>query len=162
MAGKPTYIAELIREAKAAGRTRYFTGKPCRNGHVAERLVSTRDCVQCSLERTLSHRKAHPEHRKQSDAQYRERHRERVNAASISYYWRNAERLRPVLAQWAKKNPERAKAAQIVWKAANFAKRNAHEAKRRARKLQATPKVGQHRKDRGVLPDSGRSEHADW
>lgn len=30
--------------------TRYFTGKPCVRGHVAERLKSTRRCVQCQRE----------------------------------------------------------------------------------------------------------------
>lgn len=26
---------------------RYFTGKPCKRGHVAERYLSTRGCVEC-------------------------------------------------------------------------------------------------------------------
>lgn len=34
--------------ARALGLQRYFTGKPCRHGHVAERYVSTRICVGCS------------------------------------------------------------------------------------------------------------------
>lgn len=31
---------------------RYFTGKPCCNGHVAERLSSTGSCIECNKERT--------------------------------------------------------------------------------------------------------------
>lgn len=34
-------------EAKKFGLLRYFTGKPCGNGHVAERLVSTKGCLDC-------------------------------------------------------------------------------------------------------------------
>lgn len=34
-------------EAKAAGRTRYFTGMPCYQGHISERFVSSRGCVAC-------------------------------------------------------------------------------------------------------------------
>ena len=30
---------------------RYFTGKPCPNGHVAERYASTRACVACAAEK---------------------------------------------------------------------------------------------------------------
>ena len=30
---------------------RYFTGKPCKRGHVAERYSSTRTCVMCADER---------------------------------------------------------------------------------------------------------------
>ena len=29
------------------GDTRYFTGKPCKNGHVVERTTSNRECVEC-------------------------------------------------------------------------------------------------------------------
>jgi hypothetical protein len=33
--------------ALAANRIRYFTGKPCKNGHVAERYATTGCCTQC-------------------------------------------------------------------------------------------------------------------
>jgi hypothetical protein len=34
-------------EAKAKGLKRYFTGKPCKHGHVAERQVFNATCVEC-------------------------------------------------------------------------------------------------------------------
>lgn len=34
-------------DALAAGKTRYFTGKPCKFGHIAERYVTTANCSQC-------------------------------------------------------------------------------------------------------------------
>jgi hypothetical protein len=39
----PSEAYEIIsrKEAKAAGLTRYFTGKPCKRGHVVERRVDT-------------------------------------------------------------------------------------------------------------------------
>lgn len=40
------------RDALAAGLKRYFTGKPCKNGHVAERHVSGGGCVVCAVERS--------------------------------------------------------------------------------------------------------------
>lgn len=33
--------------AKAQGLKRYRTGRACRNGHVAERYVTSRACVEC-------------------------------------------------------------------------------------------------------------------
>lgn len=44
---------ELIprKQAKAAGIKRYFNGKPCKNGHIAERLVSSCECVLCGNNR---------------------------------------------------------------------------------------------------------------
>ena len=44
----PEIISKL--DAKAAGLTRYFTGVPCSKGHVAERLVSNRNCCKCTRE----------------------------------------------------------------------------------------------------------------
>ena len=35
--------------ADARGLLRYFTGEPCRNGHVAERYVSNGCCIACIL-----------------------------------------------------------------------------------------------------------------
>jgi len=67
--------------AIAAGHPRFFTGKPCKLGHVAERLTVNRQCVECArlLRRTetgraraaRAWRKAHP----------------------ISGVWRSAERI---------------------------------------------------------------------
>src|SRR5882672_8107768 len=34
-------------QAIKAGRTRYFTGCPCPQGHIAERMVSTFGCIAC-------------------------------------------------------------------------------------------------------------------
>lgn len=31
--------------------TRYFTGKPCKHGHIAEKLLSNRTCIECQLKR---------------------------------------------------------------------------------------------------------------
>ena len=58
--------------------TRYFTGKPCKHGHIAEKLLSNRTCVECkrldkikwgsqphvkaaSIARANAHNKANPE-----------------------------------------------------------------------------------------------------
>jgi hypothetical protein len=38
-------------DARATRLKHYFTGNPCKNGHVAKRLVSTRTCTACAAER---------------------------------------------------------------------------------------------------------------
>ena len=45
--------------AIAAGKTRYFTGVPCKHGHVAERFVSTRGCIICHKANTKAYVAAH-------------------------------------------------------------------------------------------------------
>jgi hypothetical protein len=48
--GHQPALGEIVSrdEAKARGLTRYFTNVPCINGHVCQRYVSSRDCVECS------------------------------------------------------------------------------------------------------------------
>jgi hypothetical protein len=42
-------------EAQAHGFAHFFTGKPCKHGHVAARYVSTTQCVACQLEHARRH-----------------------------------------------------------------------------------------------------------
>lgn len=35
-------------EAAASGLSRFYTGQPCKSGHLAERFVSNRQCVACN------------------------------------------------------------------------------------------------------------------
>ena len=48
-------------EARALGLKHFFTGEPCKHGHVAERDVNSRECMECSRERTRKRRAADPE-----------------------------------------------------------------------------------------------------
>lgn len=43
-------------EAAKSGLNRYCTGKPCVNGHHAERYVLNGTCVQCALDSANRHR----------------------------------------------------------------------------------------------------------
>lgn len=40
-------LATTPTEARALGVLRYFTGRPCKHGHLSERLASTRGCCEC-------------------------------------------------------------------------------------------------------------------
>jgi hypothetical protein len=48
------------KDAAAQGIKRYFTGKPCLRGHVAERRVVSRDCVLCRDQRKLHSEQTQP------------------------------------------------------------------------------------------------------
>jgi hypothetical protein len=37
-------------DALVIGATQYFTGKPCKNGHIAPRQVSNFRCIECRKE----------------------------------------------------------------------------------------------------------------
>ena len=88
-------------EARARGLKRFFNGRPCANGHVAERRVGNGYCVRCSVERTAKWRRDNPERAKAQtirayvSKQDEVRERSRVWAAS------NADRRREISKKWA-------------------------------------------------------------
>jgi hypothetical protein len=59
-----------IREAESAGLTHYFTGKPCKHGHIALRYVSTWRCVPCTVDRVVDWQHKNPEKKKAKQARY--------------------------------------------------------------------------------------------
>lgn len=92
-------------EAKREGLKRYFTGKPCKQGHVTPRYTQSTGCVGCNDHYRLSNpgkmrdrirawAKANPEKRKSSVERYR-----RNNPGAM------AEACR----RWRKKYPEKLK-----------------------------------------------------
>lgn len=77
-------------DAKAQGLTHYFTGKPCKHGHVAQRYVTKSTCVECtkaSGQRREVARKAKGDPRRYSE-ESRKVNRER----SRRWYQANKER----------------------------------------------------------------------
>lgn len=48
-------------EARRRGLKRYFTGEPCKRGHVAERQVANGACLRCKVEIEMACRDRDPE-----------------------------------------------------------------------------------------------------
>lgn len=92
--------------ARELGLSRYFTGKPCKHGHVAERYSATRICLKCSE----MHRKA----RVGNDLDAR---RAKWAALPKSDEFREKERARARL--WREKNLDRARAASRAYQQKN-------------------------------------------
>jgi len=110
--------------AKAEGRTRYFTGLPCVNNHIAERLTSNGSCIVCTNER----------HKK-----YKSENSDAIKKKGRDLYAANREKRSKMASEYRKRNPEAAKESQKKWGLANRPKRTAAENARRAAKNQATP-----------------------
>lgn len=47
-------IVTLRAEARAVNAARYFTGKPCKRGHVAERFTASKTCSTCEANKRAS------------------------------------------------------------------------------------------------------------
>lgn len=109
------YSGELVsrKDAKAAGLTRYFTGKPCPHGHVSQRMTSGTACVECLRQRRLVNpdanyatvkawREQNPEKWAAQSKRYRIKHPDKQRVISKRYRAKHGERLRPLEAAAAR------------------------------------------------------------
>lgn len=117
-------------EAKQSNFMHYFTGRPCKNGHVALRNAKDRSCLECCKEKRKKKYALNPE-------KFRKIRKE--------YYLKNQDKEKATAkvrsAEWRKKNKghEGTKEAKRKWKLNNVAKVRADTIKRRAAKLNRTP-----------------------
>lgn len=75
---------------------RYFTGKMCRNGHVAERLTCNSDCLECLAARSRHQRANAPERKAATNARYYSKNKELVLSINASWRANNITRMRSI------------------------------------------------------------------
>ncbi|MBD9542914.1 HNH endonuclease [Ensifer sp. ENS04] len=155
-------LPRTLAEAKQAGETRYFTGKPCKHGHVAPRITSNRRCSECSrLARSKwgEENEAHvKEYRKRYYAQnseeilsnwadwYEENREEQLKKKSARYH-ENRDDALTYAAQYRAEHPDKVKASSAKWRAENPDKQKAgwdrwyaENGKERDAKRRSTPR----------------------
>lgn len=112
-------------EAKEVGSKHYFTGEPCKYGHVAARRVDDCKCVECCKDRARKWRAANPERlreqgrlwraanperRKQTDKEWRAANPEKANAPKRKWTENNAELAASLVREWEARNPDKKRA----------------------------------------------------
>ena len=117
------------KEALQLGEKYYFTGNPCKNGHISKRLVSGRQCTECAIINATAWRKENPE---------------RFRAAVKKSYYKNYENEIKRAAIYRTINRDKCILANKNYRAANphkYAIMNRYNvSKRLTAKLQRTPK----------------------
>lgn len=94
-------------DAKTAGLKRFYTGQPCRFGHVAERSVANRGCLVCRGEKARL---------------FSKNNREKCEARRRAYSAKNPGKLSAQKQAWSEKNREKLRAAKNAWNAKPEAK----------------------------------------
>lgn len=127
--------------ALARGLRNYFTGKPCRRGHMDERKADRKYCLTCKLEKdrekcALPDMKAK---RAAYDRQRWENDRDYMVEKNRSYYAKNADAVNAQKREYRVENLEMLTAANRVWRAANPHVHRHHNSSRKKMTKRATP-----------------------
>lgn len=85
--------------AKEAGLNHYFTGKPCKYGHIDERHVTSKKCCTCACLHVID---------------WQKRNKEKVRARSRRSYANNKQTRTDRRAEYKIESPEKIKARNIV------------------------------------------------
>lgn len=117
-----------LKAAKAAGLKRYFTGMPCKNGHVSERTVSSRACLKCTNARV-----------KLFFQENKELVRTRKAVAQRNYRKNYPQKARESRQAWAENNRAKDQSYKKKWQTENKGTVNYLTRKRQAAKIQRTP-----------------------
>lgn len=110
-------LPSIRSEAKKLGTKHYFTGKPCKHGHVDFRVTKDGRCVECNRERARRFSRLFPEVKKARDREYVARNKDKIAAQRVlkreerlagQKAWRD--RNPDYSQKWKKANPEKVKA----------------------------------------------------
>lgn len=91
-------------EAKALSLKRYFTGKPCNKGHIAERYT-TRGCVVCSENQRIVWRNENLERSKELQAKWYRENKDYHLMYGYEWTKNNKEKRWVHIKRWREKNP---------------------------------------------------------
>jgi hypothetical protein len=108
-------------KAREVGSKFYFTGLPCKRGHVVERYVSG-SCVTCALEKGAAFRLANPEEARRRVRASKKLSPEKLRAQDRLWRERNPEKSRAKTRRWCERNPEKVRAYDRAHYAKNVEK----------------------------------------
>lgn len=128
-------------EVIALGLKRYCTGKPCKNGHIAERYVTVKACLECNKTWQKSRNQSTKLAKwKRWYARNREREIEKSKERSFKWYKENKARRLEKAKIWERDNKDKRKIQKARYKKEKPWVNANIKAKRRAAEKQAIPK----------------------
>ncbi len=110
--------------ALSFGSKQYFTGVPCKNGHIALRMTNTSVCLVCRREAFRKWKRDNFERAKTSRRKWRKRHFEKLKTSALKWRQDNPDKIRQYK-RWdlAKQETKaKAKVRAINWRKINRAK----------------------------------------
>jgi len=97
-------------EASALGLKRYYTGKPCKHGHVAERLTTSNSCTVCD---SIRKKRWYLDNAEQTKARVKRNYYDDPaahNSRVVKWQASNRDKVSRIKSDWKKRNPEKIRA----------------------------------------------------
>jgi 5-methylcytosine-specific restriction endonuclease McrA len=104
------------KQAKASGQKKYYTGRPCVNGHLSEKYTYNGMCLECGTDWAA----VNPEKTKKFRQRWVNNNRDKVRGYNKRWAADNTEQYNAAIDDWHRRNPERTHAAKIRWMKANM------------------------------------------
>ena len=99
------------------GDAYYFTGMPCKRGHIAKRLVSNYGCIECHIILGGEWLKNNPDRVSQINAKWRGNNSEKRKRAKRSWDEKNKDKVYARNAEWQRQHPVEHAAHNKVYRA---------------------------------------------
>lgn len=115
-------------EAIAKGLNKFFTGEPCKRGHIAARTVSKHMCVECQKLLARRHAEANEEKLAAQKSAWYQANKEKMSEYNRAYLIRNRARINANLSRYKAENPEKVKLWALKYRQSEEGKlkRSAH------------------------------------
>lgn len=108
-------------QAIEQGLKTYFTGKPCKHGHIAERILPSCNCLVCLREHAIKARYSMTDEQKEAKRargrKYAAKNKEARSAYHKEYYKKNKEKIAEKSRKWFAENKDRVYANRAALRA---------------------------------------------
>lgn len=99
-----TQLLVSLDEARKQGLTHYFTGRPCKYGHVEKRQVSNRGCVRCLSQRSMQWAKSNPSRSQEIRDKWYFENKEKEAARARLWRKNNQDTYKRMIKEWRENN----------------------------------------------------------
>jgi 5-methylcytosine-specific restriction endonuclease McrA len=117
------------KQAKASGLKYYFTGKPCKHGHIAKRNTIDGGCYDCCLKQSRAWKARNQERVIKYATDWAKANPEKVKERDRRRYAKNPKAWQAKVARWVLANKEQFLAARRAWCSRNKPKLRAVQRK---------------------------------
>jgi len=128
------------KQALELGLKYYFTGKPCKHGHIMRRDITCKSCLTCRKNNNAKWYKSNVEKAKDNAKKWKKCNPEKVKEINRNWkkcnpekvkkwYKYNSEKARENNAKWRKENPEKVRENNEKWRKENPEKARGNSSK---------------------------------